>query len=101
WPAARAAAPRASAPGARCCWRGCGGGCPASAVDVPHDEEHAAEDRNHVGHEGAPKHMRGDADVRERRGADLHPVRPVAAVGDEVVAELHERVLGVTVDLAL
>src|SRR5207302_4203135 len=57
--------------------------------------------RDHVGHEGAAEHMRSDADVRERGRADLHSVRLVAAIGDEVVAELPEGVLGVAVDLAL
>src|SRR5690348_16963555 len=69
--------------------------CRWLAINVTEDEVEAGEDRDDVGHVHALQQPRQDRDVVERRRADLAAERSEAALADEVVPHLAERVLGV------
>jgi tetratricopeptide (TPR) repeat protein len=71
-----------------------------SLVDVADDEEHRAEDGDHVGDQGAAHELGEDLDVVEAGGAELHAPWGLVAAGDEVVAVDAEGVLGPGVGVA-
>src|ERR1700730_5657508 len=70
-------------------------------VDVADDEEHGAEDGDHVGYQVAGEYLGEDLDVVVRGGAQLEAPRGLFTPGHEVVAVDAERVLGPRVGVAL
>src|SRR2546429_546454 len=68
-------------------------------VDVREHDVDASQDRDHVRDLPSLHHLGQGVEVAEGRGPDLHPVRRLAAVADEVDAEVAPGRLGVDVDL--
>src|SRR3990170_3486462 len=64
---------------------------PSSSVHVREDDVGTAQDGDDVGDLPAAHHLRERVEVAEGGGADLHPVRLVRAVRDEVDAEVTAR----------
>src|SRR3954470_11450103 len=69
--------------------------CSWLAINVTEDEVETGEDRDDVGHVHAPQQPGQDRDVVERRRPDLAAEGPEAALADQVVTHLPQRVLGV------
>src|SRR6267143_240033 len=69
-------------------------------VDVAEDDVDRPDDRHHVGDEPPLAHDRQSLQVDERRGAEAHAVRHLAALADEVEALLAPRALDHVVHLA-
>src|SRR5437588_8929734 len=68
-------------------------------VDVREHDVDASQDRDHVRDLPSLHHLGQGIEVAEGRGPDLHPVRGLAAVADEVDAEVAPGRFGVDVDL--
>src|SRR5262249_7951638 len=64
----------------------CGGR--SSAVRVSEDRVRRSDDRDHVRHHVAERHVLDRLQVHERRGAELHAPRLVRAVGHDIAAVL-------------
>src|SRR5258708_7156193 len=80
----------------------------ASSLDRTSSSVHLAphgvdrgDDRDRVGDEPAPHHVRQTLDVDERWGANVHAIWLGGAVGCDVAADLAARALDRHVDLAL
>src|SRR5256886_15388390 len=72
----------------------------ASAVTISEDEVEAAHDGDHVRHQHALHQSFERLEVAERRRPDLHPIRLVRAIRNQVKAQLAAGALDEGVDIA-
>src|SRR2546426_7443817 len=70
------------------------------AVTIPEDEVEAAHDRDHVRDQDSLHQLFERLEIAKRRRPDLHPIRLVGAIRNQVEAQLAARALDEGVDLA-